>query len=142
LSRIAASVAAGVTARPIVVAIMLVMLVHAVETAKFVAAWTEYKSAVRALAMGAASDPGLGDPRFVASARIGAGLNRLSWSSTTPYLSILLAPHMAPTRLVVDPDASYFWLSCQAAKDNEAAARAVPVESRRLVRILECLHRR
>jgi hypothetical protein len=120
---------------------VLIALVHAVETAKFIAAWTDYKAAVRTLAMGAASDPALGDPGFVSSARIGPSLNRLSWTSTTPYLSTLLAPRLAPARLVVDPDASYFWLSCRDAKANEAAERAVPVASRRLVRTLECLHR-
>ena len=35
--------------------------VHAVETVKFVAAWSRYETAVRMLAMGTASDPGLGD---------------------------------------------------------------------------------
>ena len=52
-----------------------------------------------------------------------------------------MAPRLAPARLVVDPDASYFWISCKAAKANEAAKRAVPAASRRLVRTLECLHR-
>ncbi|HLA20574.1 MAG TPA: hypothetical protein VJZ74_03855, partial [Pseudolabrys sp.] len=68
-----------VSARALAGAFLLVMLVHAVETAKFVAAWTNYKAAVLALAMGAASDPALGDPHFVSSDRIGAELNRLSW---------------------------------------------------------------
>jgi hypothetical protein len=54
------------------------MLVHAVETAKFVAAWTDYKAAVSALAMGTASDPRLGDARFVSSDQIDANLNRVS----------------------------------------------------------------
>ena len=121
--------------------IPLVMLVHAVETGKFVDAWTGYKAAVRTLATGQASDPKLGGRSFVSAARIQPGLNRLSWSSTTPYLSVLVAPRLAPTRLVVDPDANYFWTSCQTAKANEAAPRAVPMASRRLLRTLECLHR-
>jgi hypothetical protein len=54
------------------------MLVHAVETAKFVAAWMNYQAAVRGLATGAASDPALGDPRFVSSQGVSAGLNRLA----------------------------------------------------------------
>jgi hypothetical protein len=41
----------------------------------------------------------------------------------------------------VDPQAYYFWLSCETATANEAADRAVPVESRRLVRMHACLHR-
>jgi hypothetical protein len=60
----------GTTAEAIGGGILLVMLVHAVETAKFAAAWTEYKSAVRALAMGTRSDPSLGSPSFVSAHRI------------------------------------------------------------------------
>jgi len=123
-------------------AFALVMLVHVVETAKFVTAWSGYKAAVRALAMGSASDPALGDPRFVSSARIPPALDRLAWFSTTPYLSILLAPGFAPSRLVVDSQGGrYFWLSCATATANEKAARAIPAESRALIRIYSCLHR-
>jgi hypothetical protein len=122
-------------------AFLLVMLVLAVETTKFVVAWTDYESAVRALALGPASDRELGDMRFVASTRIGASLNRLSWNSTTPFLSVLLAPGLAPSRLVVDPAANYFWLSCETATESLEADRAIPEQSRRLVRIESCLHR-
>ena len=129
------------TARAIAGAFVLVMLVHAVETEKFVAAWTKYKAAVAALAIGTASDPALGDPRFVSSARIDPGLNRLSWYSTTPYLSAILAK-FAPARLVMDPRTqNYFWLSCETATANLKANRAVPVETRKLVQIHACLHR-
>ena len=141
LARLIAAVTGGAAVRASLGAVVVVMLVHAVETAKFVAAWMQYRTAVRTLAMGAASDPALGHPRFVSSARIGADLNRLSWSSTTPFLSVLLAPNLAPARLVVDPAEDYFWLSCGMAAANQAADRAVPVESRRLVRVHACLHR-
>jgi len=122
-------------------ALLLIMLVHAVETSKFVLAWLDYKSAVRAVATGAASDPGLGSPLFVSSRRIDTKLNRLAWNSTIPYLSVLVAPGLAPTRLVVDPDAGYFWLSCQTARQSEATSGALPESTRRLVRIHACLHR-
>jgi hypothetical protein len=122
-------------------AIALIILVHAVETAKFVGAWNEYKTAVRLLATGTASDPGLGNPLFVSSDRINSELNRLSWSSTAHFLSVLLAPGFAPARLVVDPRQGYFWLSCEMAMENERAYRAIPAESRRLVRLHACLHR-
>ena len=122
-------------------AVLLVTLVHAVETTKFIAAWSDYTAAVRALAMGTESDPQLGDERFVSSQRIKPELNRLSWSSTTPYLSVLVAPNFAPARLVVDPTANYFWLSCATATANELADRAVPLESRRLIRLYSCQHR-
>ena len=120
---------------------LLTMLVHAVETAKFVAAWMDYKAAVRALATGTDSDPALGNSLFVSSRRIGAGLNRLAWNSTTPYLSVLVAPGLKPTRLVVDPDAGYFWLSCKTATQSEQTSTAIPAAARRLIRIHACLHR-
>lgn len=134
-------VAGAMTARALAVAVLLVMLVHAVETVKFVAGWTAYEAAIRSLAMGSASDPALGDPRFVSSDRIGADLNRFSWSSTTHFLSVLVAPQLSPARLVVDPTANFFWLSCKVATASQQADRAVPGQSRRLVRVQACLHR-
>jgi hypothetical protein len=141
LSRLMAASTGDVTARAAAGAILLVMLVHAVETAKFVAAWMNYQVAVRALATGAASDPTLGDPRFVSSQRISADLNRLAWSSTIHFLSVLVAPGLAPRRLVLDPNANYFWLSCKTATANREADRVVPVDSRELVRVHACMHR-
>lgn len=132
---------AGATIRFATGAFVLIALIHVVETAKFVRTFVGYTAAVAALATGSASDPALGDRRFVSSARIDPGLNRLSWFSTTPYLSVLLAPKLAPARLVVDPSANYFWLSCDTARANERAERAVPRASRALVRIYACLHR-
>jgi hypothetical protein len=122
-------------------ALAMVMLIHVVETAKFVAAWSDYKVAVRTFAMGTASDDALGDPRFVSSNRIDGALDRLAWLSTTQFLSVLVAPQFAPQRIVVDPRAGYFWISCRTATRNEEAARAVPAESRRLIRVHACLHR-
>jgi hypothetical protein len=140
LTRVMAAIMRRVSARALAGAFLLVMLVHAVETAKFVLAWTNYKAAVLALATGTASDPALGDPHIVSSGRIGADLNRLSWFSTTPYLSVIVAK-FAPARLVVDPTNNYFWLSCETATANLKADRAVPAESRTLVRTYACLHR-
>lgn len=119
----------------------LVTLVHAVETAKFVHGWDAYEQGVRELAMGAHSDAKLGDERFVDAERLGRSLNRWSWYSTTHYLSVLLAPGFRPDRLVVDADAGYYWLSCAMARASEAGASAIPLESRRLVRVLACLKR-
>ena len=132
----------GVWARAAVGAILTLTLVHAVETAKFVTAWTGYEAAVRALAIGAASDPALGDPRFVSSERIAPDLNRLKWQTTTPYLSVLLAPDFLPARLVVDPTTGYFWLGCRLATANAKADVAIPAASRELIRAYECLHRK
>jgi hypothetical protein len=127
-------------ARPLAAAFMLLTLVHVVETAKFVAAWTDYRAAVATLATGDQSDPALGDPRFVSSQRIASNLNRLAWFSTTPYLSVIVADFM-PGRLVIDPVGNYFWLSCATATANDKAARMVPQQGRDLVRIYSCLHR-
>lgn len=118
-----------------------IMAVHAIETARFVRAWGQYEDGVRALASGEASDPQLGNDRFVNSERLGDRLNRLSWYSTTHYLSVLLAPGFSPRRLVVDPDAGYYWLSCGMAKASEARASAIAAGARELVRIHACLHR-
>jgi hypothetical protein len=117
-----------------------VTFIHVVETAKFVRAWTDYRNAITLLATGKESDPSLGNPRFVSSARVSSDLNSLSWFSTIPYLSAILAD-FAPTRLVIDPAGNYFWLSCATATQNRDAVRAVPVETRELVRIYSCLHR-
>ena len=134
------AVIARVPARTFTGLFLLVMLVHAVETLKFVSAWTNYKFAVRELATGSLSDPALGDSRFLSSDRIGPALNRLSWFSTTLYLSTVLAD-FAPARLVVDPASNYFWLSCATATANLNADRAVSRETRALVRTYACQHR-
>jgi hypothetical protein len=121
-------------------ALAVVTLIHAVETEKFVTAWTDYRTAVAALATGNDSDPALGDPRFVSSERIPQSLKSLSWFSTIPYLSVILG-NFSPRRLVIDPAGNYFWLSCATATQNQNAPRAVPVQARELVRIYSCLHR-
>jgi hypothetical protein len=122
-------------------AIALIALVHVVETTKFVRAWTDYKSAVRALATGTESDPELGSSLFVSSQRISADINRLAWNSTTPYLSVLVTPGLTPTRLVVDPDTGYFWLSCATATRSEQTSTALALQARQLIRKYSCLHR-
>ncbi|HET8544438.1 MAG TPA: hypothetical protein VFL68_08020 [Pseudolabrys sp.] len=132
---------AGVTViRACIGAIILCTAIHVVQTAKFVADWAAYKAAVRALALGSASDPALGDPRFVSSQRISPELNQLSWFSTVEYLSIILSD-FKPVRIVVDPAGNYFWLSCGTATENAKATRSVPMPARDLVRIYSCLHR-
>lgn len=122
-------------------ALMLVTLVHAVETAKFTAGWSSYLASLRNLAMSTASDPQLGNPRFVSAQRLGGERNQFAWGSTTHFLSVLVAPGMKPERLVVDPDTNYFWLSCPTATANMAAGRRLPLESRQLIRTHACLHR-
>ncbi len=141
LPRLLSALDGEVAVRAAAGAIVMVSLVHAIETAKFVVEWRHYQAAVRTLAIGSASDPQLGDPRFVSSDRIPVRLRTVQWSSTTHFLAVLVAPAFAPARLVVDPDASYFWLSCKTAAANCNARRAIPVASRELVRVHACLHR-
>ena len=129
-----------ITADAFAGAFVIVTMVYAVETAQFVSAWTDYKAAVKVLAVGTASDPLLGGPNFVSSGRIDADLNRLSWFSTTQYLSVIVA-NFAPSRLVVDPANTYFWLSCETATANSTADRLIPSASRELVRTYSGLHR-
>jgi hypothetical protein len=127
-------------AKPLAAVFIILTLVHVVETMKFVAAWKDYKAAVTALARSDESDPVLGNARFVSSERIAADLNRLSWFSTTPYLSVIVA-NFRPNRLVIDPAGNYFWLSCATATANAKAIRATPAAGRDLVRVYSCLHR-
>ena len=119
---------------------LVVTLIHAIETGKFVASWIDYRDAIAMLAMSSNSDPALGDPRFVSTARISPALAPLSWFSTIPYLSIILS-NFSPNRLVVDPAGNYFWLSCGTATRNKDAELVVPVQTRELVRVYSCLHR-
>lgn len=139
--RLRAALVGNAAARFAQGALALVVLVHAVETAKFAGAWTEYKAAVAQFAASSLSDASLGDPRFVSSARIAQGVQPLGWDSTTPYLSVLLAPRFNPVRLVVNPAPGYFWLPCTRAAANAKASRALPPSSRELIRVYSCLHR-
>jgi hypothetical protein len=141
LSRAMTALAGGVWAQALVGALALVVLIHAVETARFVEAFGQYRAAVRALAMGAESDGALGDPQFVSAARLHRDLDPLAWPSTTHFLSVLVAPDFAPRHLVVDPRANYFWISCRTATRNQETNRALPAHARLLVRLHACLHR-
>jgi hypothetical protein len=141
LPRVNALMGSQATVRLAAGALAVTMLIHVVETGKFVIGWTHYTATVRKLATGTASDPALGNLGLVSSRRVGEELNRLSWFSTTPYLSVLVAPKLKPQRLVVDPDSAFFWLSCRTATASLRAARAVPVGSRNLVRMEACLHK-
>jgi hypothetical protein len=117
-----------------------VTFIHVVETGKFVAAWSRYRTAIATLAMSQDSDPALGDPRFVSSKRVPPDLAPLEWFSTIPYLSAILA-NFRPNRLVIDPAGNYFWLSCATATHSMERQLVVPLHARELVRTYSCLHR-
>ena len=138
LTRVMAAITRHVSARAIAGAFLLVMLVHAVETARFVSAWTNYKAAVLALATGAASDPVLGDPRFVSSDRIGLALNRLSWFPPV-YLCRSDGVRASPAggRSLIE-----LFLAVLRHRDcRTSLPSAVPRKRRTLVRTYACTHR-
>jgi len=120
--------------------LIAVTLIHVVETAKFVTAWSRYREAIATLAMTPDSDPVLGDPRFVSSKRGPPDLAPLEWFSTIPYLSAILA-NFRPNRLVIDPAGNYFWLSCATATHSMEQQLVVPFNTRELVRTYSCLNR-
>jgi hypothetical protein len=117
-----------------------VTLIHVVETAKFVTAWSRYRDVIAALAMSQDSDPALGDPRFVSSRRGPPDLAPLEWFSTIPYLSAILS-NFRPNRLVIDPAGDYFWLSCATAMHSTERRLVVPLHIRELIQTYSCLHR-
>jgi hypothetical protein len=135
------TLANGIVPRAAAGAILIATLIHAVEVGRFVVDWRSYEAAVRTLATGTASDPQLGDPRFVSANRIPVHLTMVEWPSTTHFLSVLAAPGFAPRRLVVHADANYFWFTCQTALESRDGDRAIPRASRELVRKHTCLHR-
>lgn len=141
LSRLLTLVSSATAIRATIGAMAIITLVHAVETLKFVKDWSAYKSEIAALGQSEASDPVLGDARFVSTKRVDAALDRLSWWSTTHFFSVLVAPGMMPHRLVVDPRPNFFWISCMTAIGNAHASVAVPAESRTLIAAHACLHR-
>ena len=117
-----------------------VTLIHVVETAKFVTAWSRYRDVIATLAMSQDSDPALGDPRFVSSRRGPPDLAPLEWFSTIPYLSAILS-NFRPNRLVIDPAGNYFWLSCATATHSTERRLVVPLHVRELIQTYSCLHR-
>jgi hypothetical protein len=121
--------------------LLIVMLIHTVETAKFAVAWGEYCETLRALAAGAATDQGLGNARFVSAERLESADSRLAWPSTSPFLSVLVAPGFAPAHLVVAPETNFFWLSCETATASAEASGALPAATRELLQVYSCLHR-
>jgi len=75
---------------------------------------SDYRAAVAALAMAMISDPALGHPQFrFVGPKSPPNLNRLSWFSTTPYLSVIVGELQAePARWSTRLE-NYFWLSCR-----------------------------
>lgn len=117
----------------------IVLLVHVVETTKFIWGWTDYTEFVRNLSKADAHATAASSDHFVSSRRIPADLSEFSWSSTTHYLSVVAAPDLNPARLVINPDEGYHWITCQLAKRHSGPA-AVPEKARKLVEAHACMH--
>jgi hypothetical protein len=68
----------------------------------------------------------------------------LPWFSTLPYLSVLVAPDFKPARVAIDPKSDYFWISCATATASarKAGPRGIPAQSREMIRVYACRHRR
>lgn len=142
LPRSVLSACAAMPSRALLRVLLILALIHAVETAKFTSAWSAYREAVRTLAAGSASDPRLGDPRFVSTDRLDSEAARLGWDSTSPYLSVLVTPGFAPARLAVAPEVNFFWISCKTATASAERAGALPAATRDMLQVYSCLHRR
>lgn len=138
---LASQLSSAFTRRTVGVMLGLAALIHAVEAAKFIRAWTTYETALAALALSDAADPGLGDPQFISTDRLDRSTDAVSWNSTTPYLSVLLAGPAGPKRLVVDPRTGYFWLPCALARRHAATPSTVPAPGTALIARYSCLHR-
>lgn len=126
---------------PALAALIVTFALHVTEEARFISAWRTYIADVRALAMGDASDPQLGDAAYVSTQRLPARRDEMWWNSTTLYLSIMLAPGFEPMRLVIDPTGGYFWLNCKAATQSRDQYSPMPRSTRALVATFACKNR-
>lgn len=140
-TRMLAFATMSLPARMLARLLLIVALIHTVETAKFALAWSAYRQTMLALAGGAAGDASLGNARFVSSERLDTADSRLAWPSTSPFLSVLVTPTLAPAHLVVAPETNFFWLSCETATASAQAPGALPDATRELLQVYSCLHR-
>jgi hypothetical protein len=123
-------------------AVVPLLVLHAGETVRFAGAWETYLTRVERIATGEdiVTDYA-GDPSFASSARIADGRDNVAWNSTTPYLSVLLAPQFLPRRLVVDPTTGYWWMDCATARASRDRELGLPRRARALIAAYACKHR-
>ncbi len=121
------------------VALLLVLLIHSVEMARFAAAWDDHLVIFKKIVT---------EPQPQSSGVVNIDPERpefeeLPWFSTLPYLSVLVAPGFRPARLAVDPKSDYFWISCATATASvrKAGPHGIPAQSRAMIRDLNCKHR-
>ena len=125
-------------ARAFAAALLLVLVVHGAETARFAAGWRDHLSMFSRLV----TEPSR--TRFVELDPEKPEYDELPWFSTLPYLSVLVAPDFKPARLAIDPKSDYFWISCATANESvrKAGPHGIPKQSREMIRDYTCQRRR
>ncbi len=129
----------NVGVRGVAVALLLVLLIHGAETARFAAAWDDHLVMFKKIV----TEPQPQSPGIVNIDPERPEFEELPWFSTLPYLSVLVAPGFRPARLAVDPKSDYFWISCATATASvrKAGPHGIPAQSRAMIRDLNCKHR-
>lgn len=119
--------------------LLLTITVHAVETARFAAGWTEYLTIFRGMVSKAETQ----DSKYVEIDPDNPKFHDMAWFSTLPYLSVLVAPGLKPRRLVIDPRSDYFWVSCGklTASVRKGSGLGIPAQSRQMIRDYNCRSR-
>lgn len=125
-------------ARALAASLLLILVVHGAETARFAAAWRDHLDMITRLVSESSR------AKFVEVDPEVPEYDELPWFSTLPYLSVLVAPDFKPARLAIDPRSDYFWISCATATANvrKAGERGIPAQSRELIRDYTCRNRR
>ena len=132
------AVYSGLGARALAAVLLLILVVHGAETARFAIAWRDHLQMFTRLV----SEPSRA--KFVEVDPEVPEYEELPWFSTLPYLSVLVAPDFKPARLAIDPRSDYFWISCATATASvrKAGAHGIPKQSREMIRDYTCRNRR
>ncbi len=126
-------------ARAVAAALLVLLFIHAVETARFAVAWNDHLVLFTQMV----TRPDAGNSKFVEIDPARLEYRGLPWFSTLPYLSVLVAPDFKPARLAIDPKSDYFWISCTTATESlrTAGPRGIPAQSREMIRAYTCANR-
>jgi hypothetical protein len=109
---------------------------------RFTSAWETYMAHVARIAAGIERAPvSPGNPAFALNTQVRTQHDDMAWNSTTPYLSVLLAPRFLPRYLVVDPTTGYWWIDCATARANRDRPLGLPERPRALVAAYACRYR-
>jgi hypothetical protein len=120
-------------------AFLLILVIHAAETARFADAWRDHLALFQSMVTQASARS-----REVEIDAENPEYEELPWFSTLPYLSVLVAPDFKPARLGIDPRSDYFWITCATATASvkKAGPSGIPAQSREMIRRYSCQHRR